>query len=132
MCPSIKTIHFITVALLFLLTACGNPESQTMEVTATAYNSVEAQTANDPNIAAWGDTLKPGMKAIAISRDLLDSGLHYNMEVTIDGLDGKYIVLDKMQRRWTQKIDIYMGKDVSKAREWGNQEVTIRWIPPVE
>jgi len=132
MYPSIKTIHFISVALIFLLCVCGKPEKQTMEVTASAYNSVKAQTANDPNITAWGDTLKPGMKAIAISRDLLDSGLHYNMEVTIDGLDGEYIVLDKMQRRWTQKIDIYMGKDVSKAREWGNQEVTIRWTPTVE
>ncbi|MEX0810897.1 MAG: hypothetical protein WD048_01690 [Chitinophagales bacterium] len=100
-----------------------------MEVTATAYNSVKAQTANDPVITAWGDTLKAGMKAIAISRDLIDSGFYHNMEVTINGLEGKYKVLDKMNRRWTKKIDIYMGADVSKAREWGKQEVTIRWKP---
>jgi 3D (Asp-Asp-Asp) domain-containing protein len=98
-----------------------------MEVKASAYNSVKTQTANDPTITAWGDTLKPGMKAIAISRDLLDSGLYHKMEIMIDGLEGKYIVLDKMDGRWTKKIDIYMGKDVSKAREWGNQNVTIRW-----
>jgi len=98
-----------------------------MEVMASAYNSVKAQTANDPNITAWGDTLKPGLKAIAISRDLLDSGFYYNMEVSIDGLEGKYKVLDKMNRRWTKKIDIYMDTDVSKAREWGLQKVTIRW-----
>lgn len=98
-----------------------------MELTATAYNSIKEQTAGDPNITAWGDTLNPGMKAIAISRDLLDSGLYHKMEVTIDGLEGKYIVLDKMNRRWTQKIDIYMGTDISKALEWGSQEVTIRW-----
>lgn len=132
MCHSVKIIRFYAVTLLIMLTACGSPEIRSMEVTATAFNSVKAQTDKHSNITAWGDTLKPGMKAIAISRDLLDSGLHYNMEVTIDGLEGKYIILDKMQRRWTQKIDIYMGKDVTKAREWGSQKVTIRWTPPSE
>lgn len=126
---SSKTIRFFKVALLFLLSACSNPETQTMEVRASAYNSVRAQTDRYSNIAAWGDTLKPDMKVIAISRDLLDSGLHYGMEVTIDGFEGKYLVLDKMQRRWTKKIDIYMGKDVAKAQEWGRQKVTIRWTP---
>ncbi|MDA3943967.1 MAG: hypothetical protein PF694_10565 [Bacteroidetes bacterium] len=98
-----------------------------MEVMATAYNSLRAQTSNDPTITAWGDTLKPGMKAIAISRDLLDSGLYYNMEITIDGLEGKYRVIDKMNRRFTKKIDIYFDTNVFKAREWGLQMVTIRW-----
>lgn len=100
-----------------------------MKVTATAYNSVKAQTANHPAITAWGDTLKPGMKAIAISRDLLDSGFYHNMEVTIDGLEGTYKVLDKMNRRWTRKIDIYMGTNVIQAKEWGKKAVTIHWNP---
>lgn len=100
-----------------------------MEVRATAYNSVKAQTSGDPFNTAWGDTLKPGMKVIAISRDLLDSGFYHNMEVTIEGLEGKYKVLDLMNRRWTKKIDIYMGMDVEKAREWGKQKVEISWVP---
>ncbi len=117
------------IMIIIMLAACSSPETRSIEVTATAYNSVKAQTANDPAITAWGDRLKPGMKAIAISRDLLDTGFYHNMEVTIDGLEGEYKVLDKMNRRWTKKIDIYMGTDVSKAREWGKQEVTIHWIP---
>lgn len=124
-----KGIHFLVYMLLILLNACGGPKTRSMEVSATAYNSVSWQTDKDSNITAWGDTLKPGMLALAISRDLLDSGLYHGMEVTIDGLEGKFVVLDKMQRRWTKKIDIYMGKDVAKAREWGNQKVTIRWTP---
>ncbi len=124
---SAKIICFLAISLFTLFTACKSPEIKSMEVMASAYNSVKAQTANDPNITAWGDTLKPGLKAIAISRDLLDSGFYYNMEVSIDGLEGKYKVLDKMNRRWTKKIDIYMDTDVSKAREWGLQKVTIRW-----
>ncbi|WP_223276070.1 3D domain-containing protein [Algoriphagus aquimarinus] len=115
--------------MLILLSACSKPETKSMDVVATAYNSVKAQTANDPSIAAWGDTLVPGMKAVAISRDLLDSGLHYNMDVTIDGLEGKYKVLDKMNRRWVKKIDIYMGVNVQEARQWGKQYVTISYVP---
>ena len=98
-----------------------------MEVTATAYNSIRAQTANDPAITAWGDTLKPGMKAVAISLDLLDSGFYHGMIITIDGLEGEYQVLDKMHRRWTRRIDIYMGMDVQAALIWGKRPVVIRW-----
>jgi 3D (Asp-Asp-Asp) domain-containing protein len=51
------------------------------------------------------------------------------MDVTIDGLKGEYKVLDKMNRRWTHKIDIYMGMNILKARKWGKKNVTIRWEP---
>lgn len=126
---SIKNVRFFSLIMLTILFSCSNPETKSMDVVATAYNSVKAQTADDPFVTAWGDTLVPGMKAVAISRDLLDSGLHYNMEVTIEGLKGEYKVLDKMNRRWTQKIDIYMGMNILKAREWGKKNVTIRWEP---
>jgi 3D (Asp-Asp-Asp) domain-containing protein len=102
----------------------------TIQVTATAYNSVEAQTKKGyPALAAWGDTLKPGMKAIAISRDFLKEDiLEHNSEVKIEGLEGTYKVMDKMNKRWTRKIDIYMGLDEVAARNWGKQEVEI-YIP---
>jgi 3D (Asp-Asp-Asp) domain-containing protein len=98
-----------------------------MQVTATAYNSTKEQTYGHPAEAAWGDTLKPGMKVIAVSRDLLDSGLTYGTRVHIEGLPGQYVVLDKMNARWKKKIDIYMGTSRRDAREWGKKEVTIRW-----
>lgn len=96
-----------------------------LNVTATAYNSVRAQTDSTPNIAAWGDRLKPGMKAIAVSRDLLKMGLKRGSKVKISGLPGEYVVLDKMHHRWNRKIDIYMGKDVRAAKNWGKRRVTI-------
>ena len=34
---------------------------------------------------------------------------------------------DKMNKRWTRRIDIYMGTNVKAAEEWGKREVTIRW-----
>ena len=83
-------------------------------------------------LAAWGDMLKPGMKAIAVSRDLIDLGLTHRTEVKIEGLEGTYIVRDKMNKRWTKKIDIFMGMDLQKARKWGKRKVTIHWTKPVK
>lgn len=101
---------------------------QSLRVIATAYNSLPAQTDSTPDIAAWGDRLRPGMKAIAVSRDLLKKyGLKHKDKVKISGLKGEYEVLDKMNKRWKKKIDIYMGKDRRKALKWGRKDVTIQW-----
>ena len=115
------TIIFITAGLL-----SGNDE-QVLKVIATAYNSLPGQTENDPSLTAWGDKLVPGMKAIAVSRDLIALGITHGAKVKIDGLSGTYTVMDKLHRRWKHRIDIYMGKDVKSAKQWGKREVTIRW-----
>ena len=99
-----------------------------LRVTATAYTSHVAQTDSTPNIAAWGDRLRPGMKAIAVSRDLLNIyGLKHKQKVRIKGLEGEYVVLDKMNKRWRKKIDIYMGMNKRKAFKWGRRKVEILW-----
>ncbi|MEH6456806.1 MAG: hypothetical protein V7749_10820 [Cocleimonas sp.] len=99
-----------------------------LHVTATAYTSHVAQTDSTPNIAAWGDRLKPGMKVIAVSRDLLNVyGLKHRQKVRIKGLEGEYLVLDKMNKRWRKKIDIYMGMNKKKAFRWGRRKVEILW-----
>ncbi|NEX16761.1 MAG: hypothetical protein C1943_09060 [Halochromatium sp.] len=71
--------------------------------------------------------LTPGEKAIAVSRDLLKRGLSNGVEVKIEGLPGVYKVRDKMNKRWKRRIDIYMGDNLERAREWGKQQVVIRW-----
>lgn len=103
------------------------PEEQELVVTATAYNSVEEQTDDDPDRGAWGDPLQPGMKAIAVSHDLIPLGLERGAPVRIEGLKGEYVVLDKMSSRWNKRIDIYMGEDVEAAIQWGRRSVRIRW-----
>lgn len=100
---------------------------KSVEVTASAYNSVSYQTSNQPNIGAWGDTLKPGMKCIAVSRDLLSMGIDHDTKVKITGLDGIYLVKDKMNLRWKRKIDIYMGENIKKAKNWGAKKVTMQY-----
>ncbi len=131
-----KTIlrQSLILTLPLVLLGCGRGEGpQTMEVTASAYTMAEDETKKgNVGLAAWGDQLEPGMKAIAVSRDLIDKGLDHMTEVKIEGLEGTYIVRDKMNKRWKKKIDIFMGKDKQKAREWGKKTVTIHWTNPPE
>ena len=125
--------RFYTVLLaILLLTSCKIKEEdpyiwKEIKVKATAYNSLRYQTSLNPSIAAWGDSLKPGMKCIAVSRDLIKLGLKHNTPVKIQGLDSIYLVKDKMHRRKRNQIDIYMGKDVKKAKNWGVQRLTIQY-----
>lgn len=103
-------------------------EWEPLTVTATAYNSVPEQTSYEhPEITAWGDSITPGVKWIAVSRDLLKKGLSYNTLVKIDTFKGVYLVKDKMHPRWRNRIDIYMGINVRKAREWGRRKVKIKY-----
>ena len=132
--------------LSFLFLGCGRPsptpeiskpsktstktkvqKKDVLRVTASAYTSCRRETDSTPFLAAWNNKLKPGVKSIAVSRDLLKMGLKNGSLVTIDGLKGKYKVLDKMHKRWKKKIDIYMGCNHKKARRWGKRKVTIRW-----
>ncbi|EIJ35370.1 3D domain-containing protein [Thiothrix nivea] len=122
------TVALLSIGLAGAAFAGKERPNNSLKVTATAYNSLSRQTDSTPNIAAWGDKLNPGMKAIAVSKDLLKQyGLSRGSKVKIKGLEGEYVVLDKMHPRWRKKIDIYMGKDRRKALRWGKRTVTIHW-----
>lgn len=131
----LTSISFLTF-LFTIYVSCKVPEKEnveamnwkSLEVTASAYNSLAYQSEGNPKITAWGDTLKPGMNVIAISRDLIKKGLVYNTPVKIDGLSGVFFVKDKMHHRWKNKIDIYMGEDVQKAKNWGRKKITIKYL----
>lgn len=121
-------LSFLQIALVSCKQeTLNNYEWKTIEVTATAYNSVAYQTDNSPFITAFGDSLKPGMRYIAVSRDLLRQGLKHNTLVKVEGLDGTYLVKDKMHYRWRNKIDIYMGTDIKAAKKWGRRKVSISY-----
>jgi 3D (Asp-Asp-Asp) domain-containing protein len=101
-----------------------------IKVNATAYNSVVSQTNNNPNITAFGDSVKPGMKYIAVSSDLYRLGLKHNTPIKIDGFEVVYWVKDKMHARWKNKIDIYMGIDIKAAKKWGRKKIDIEYGLP--
>lgn len=127
----LKYISFILI--FFLSLACeednepANPKEVSLTVTATAYNATEHQTKKGSKRAAWGDLLEEGVRAVAVSRDLIALGLDHNEEIEIEGLPGIYIVKDKMNRRWQKRIDIFMGMNVEAAKEWGKKQVEIHF-----
>lgn len=128
---------YITMLLIAFLYSCkGKVEKEcdfkSYKVIATAYNSLAYQTNSNPHITAFGDSLKPGLRYIAVSRDLIDSGLVHNTQVKIEGFDSVFIVKDKMNRRWRKRIDIYMGVDIKKARNWGKRKVNIEYCIPIK
>jgi 3D (Asp-Asp-Asp) domain-containing protein len=94
-------------------------------VLATAYNAMEGQTDDTPEICAWGDRVRPGI--IAVSRDLEKMGLTRGTEVHIKGL-GKRVVMDRMHGRKKNQIDIYM-EDYRDAVRFGVQDLVIEWEP---
>lgn len=122
-----------SVILLLVFLGCkpGSSESEyiwkSLDVKASAYNSVPSQTDAEPFIGAWGDTLSTKEKSIAVSRDLIPLGLTHNTKVMIEGLPGVYLVKDKMAARWKRKIDIYMGEKVEKAKKWGVKKLSIAY-----
>ena len=126
---------FACFLVLILSSSCEDPikdnyEWKTITVTATAYNSVKSQTQGNPIIAAWGDSLDLKTPSIAVSRDLISLGLKHNTPIKIEGFDSIFLVRDKMHRRWRNRIDIYMGTDIQKAKNWGRQKLTIQYAIP--
>ena len=120
----------VAAALVGSSCATLTPPHEELVVTATAYNALRGQTDGTPEVGAWGDTLRPGVRSIAVSQDLLALGLVRGSRVRIEGLRGEYQVLDTMPRRWQRRIDIFMGKDHRAARSWGKRKVRIQWTRP--
>lgn len=124
----------ILLAVSYFLIEKAEPKESgqdlsSLEVVATAYTSHVAQTDSTPTIAAWGDRLKPTTKAIAVSHDLLTKyGLKHRSKVRITGFSGEFLVLDKMNKRWKKKIDIYMGMNRKAAFKWGKRNVVLSWV----
>ena len=128
-------IKYILILLPLVCIDCAEEKEYVWKkrtVKVSAYNSTVGQTDGLPTLAAWSDTLVPGMKAIAVSRDLIPIGLGHNTQVKIEGLEGVFLVKDKMAQRMRNKIDIYMGNDIQKAREWGTQELEIQFLIPID
>ena len=99
-----------------------------LRVTATAYSSHRNQTDSTPFLAAWNNRIRPGMKIIAVSRDMLTRyGLRNGSRVRIGGLRGYYTVRDKMNKRYKKRIDIYMGVNRRRALQWGRRSVMLYW-----
>ena len=114
---------FVALALLFSMSCT----SQT-KVVATVYNAVPAQTNSDPGHTASMfelDLSNPYKhKIIAVSRDLLKQyPMHTKVLIKGTNYDGIYIVEDKMNKRYENRIDILINQDMQIGK-WNNATMT--------
>jgi 3D (Asp-Asp-Asp) domain-containing protein len=123
-----RALHALGLLLLTVASARAEvPRVRSVVVDATAYNSLPDQTGEDPTLTASGHRLEPGMRAIAVSPDLVPLGLVHGRRVRIDGLPGTWVVRDRMPARWKRRIDVYLGEDEDAARRFGRRRVRIHW-----
>ena len=102
------------------------------QVTATIYHAVEGQTDSTPFVTASGKHINPnnpaGHRWIAVSRDLEPLGFVFGRKVMITGagqMDGVYTVQDRMNKRWTMRIDFLVNESM-RGGKWEN--VTIQLL----
>ena len=93
-------------------------------VDATIYHAVEGQTDSTPLITASGKHINPnnpaGHRWIAVSRDLEKLGFVFGEKVLVTGaeqMDGVYVVEDRMNKRWTKRID-FLVNETMKGGKW--------------
>ena len=117
-----KNVLTITIILLSL-----NIIAQ-KKVHATVYNAVPEQTNSDPGHTAFMfelDLDNPYKhKIIAVSRDLLTE-YPKGTKVYVAGTtyDGVYVVMDKMNKRYTDRIDLLINEEM-QIGSWPNATIT--------
>ena len=100
-------------------------------VTATIYHADPRQTDDTPFITASGAHIEeccPGdHRWIAVSRDLEDLGFVFGAKVLVEGaeeMDGVWTVQDRMNKRWTNRIDFLVDTDVRGGR-WDSVKIEL-------
>ena len=110
----------IFTVLLFLSLAAQAQQ----KVHATVYNAVPEQTNEDPGHTAFMfelDLNNPYKhRIIAVSRDLLQT-YPKGTKVRVSGTsyDGVFVVMDKMNKRYTNRIDLLINQDM-QIGSWPN------------
>ncbi|MCP5063900.1 MAG: hypothetical protein GY936_15750 [Ignavibacteriae bacterium] len=98
---------------------------------ATVYNAVPSQTDSTPLITASNkhiDANNPGKhRWIAVSRDLEKYGFKFGVEVCVENageMNGIWVVEDRMNRRFTNKIDFLVDNHIVLGK-WNGVKITL-------
>ena len=84
-------------------------------VTVTAYNSVPEQTDSTPDIAANGENI---MRLYEQGDFTCAASLPFGTKLSIPGF-GVCTVRDRLAPKYSDRVDIHMGKDIPAAWAWG-------------
>lgn len=100
-------------------------------VTATIYHATPLQTNKDYLTTASLKTIEDPYRPerwLAVSRDLEAEGFTMGSKVLVSGageMDGVWTVEDRMNRRWTRRVDFLVSKKITGGK-WN--QVTIKKI----
>lgn len=116
-----RILTILLIALTFQINA-------QQKVHATVYNAVPEQTNSDPGHTAFMfelDLTDPYKhKIIAVSRDLLKKyPKGTKVQVCGTAYDGIYVVMDKMNKRYTNRIDLLINQEM-RIGNWPNATIT--------
>lgn len=100
-------------------------------VVATIYHAVPGQTDDTPFITASNKKINKdnpaGHRWIAVSRDLEKLGFTLGTKVCVENagkMDGEWTIEDRMNKRWTKKIDFLVNTDM-KYGKWKNVKIYV-------
>lgn len=103
----------------------------TIFVTATIYHADPRQCNEDYLTTASLKKINPknpaGHRWIAVSRDLEKYGFVFGAKVCVEGageMDGIWTVQDRMNKRWINRIDFLVNKDMRYGK-WDNVKISI-------
>lgn len=103
----------------------------TVLVTATIYHATPGQTDDTPFITASNKIINSdnpaGHRWIAVSRDLEKLGFVFGVKVKVVGagdLDGIWTIQDRMNKRFTKRIDFLVNK-TRRYGKWNKVKLTI-------
>lgn len=91
------------------------------ERTVTAYSPRKQETDSTPFINACNKRVAQG--TVAVSRDLWAAGFTCGKKVLIQG-HGYFIVQDKMNARWENRVDIFFNR-TKHAYRFGTQRLVV-------
>jgi len=117
-----KTLLLLLLVVIF----CSNKKVDVASVTATIYHADPRQCNADYLTTASLKKINPEApekhRWIAVSRDLEPLGFTMGTKVYIegtDGLNGEWTIEDRMNKRWTKRIDFLVNKK-RKTGKWNN------------
>lgn len=90
----------------------------------SAYNSLPGQTDSTPCEGAYGNVCEPYKKGQCV---VASNAFKKNTKIRIDKI-GDCIVLDTMNKRYPNRVDIFMGDDVNRAISFGVQKLKVSII----
>ena len=127
---SINGVRLLLCWLLLGAVASCSPHGETGTADIGAFAIELRRPGEEPARGSWGDELVPGMKALAVSPDLVERGLSRGVRVRIEGLPASYRVRHRLGDGTRERVEIFMGTDAEAVHRWQERRARIWWETP--